>query len=82
MTKWIVLSFVIPEVLVLGFLAFLSILFSGFKVDVAGLVSLFVYAFLYALIPGALVSAVIWFLYWLEARYQKNLLANQDEPDA
>ena len=82
MTKWIVLSFVIPEVLVLGVLTYLAIFFSGFEVDVAGLVSFFFYGFLYALIPGALASGVIWFLYRLEDRYQKTLLANQDKPDA
>ena len=60
MKKWIVLSFVIPEVLVLGFILLMSPLVAGLG-GASALPNYYFYGALCALVPGAL----FWGPYWI-----------------
>lgn len=81
MTKWTVLSFVIPEILVLGFIALMSPVVIGLGGGPL-LPSYFFYGFLCALVPGALIWVVTRFFRWLEGRYPRMRRANEGDPDA
>jgi hypothetical protein len=61
LNKWIVLSFVIPEVLVLGFIALMSPLVIGLG-GASALPSYYFYGALCALIPGAIFWGPVWIL--------------------
>lgn len=58
MNKWIVLSFVIPEVLVLGFIVMMSPIVSAMG-GATALPGYYLYGFIFALVPGTMLCGII-----------------------